>query len=210
MTTGDGARGAAVARLASAAVGAAAISALAVAPAGALTASLDGTTGLIGVRSAELQVTGVLSASIGAHYYESTDLSAILGCDPGRYVSLHLAASYGVTPWLEAALDLFPYQRGQPRRQLQVSGLDPARQTAAVSGRQRAASHHATPLERRQRRANRHRSQIVRGDVLDRAPETPHRRPHRTNRHNVLQFHSNLRRVSTRCTALRPPGSLAR
>jgi hypothetical protein len=76
----------------------------------ASTASLDGTTGLIGVRTADLQVTGVLSASIGAHYYESADLAQALGCDPGRYVSLHLAASYGVTTWLEAGFDL-PFRR---------------------------------------------------------------------------------------------------
>jgi hypothetical protein len=59
-------------------------------------------------------VTGVLSASIGAHYYESTDLSSALGCDPGRYLSLHLAASYGVATWLEAGLDL-PFRRASWR-----------------------------------------------------------------------------------------------
>jgi len=76
--------------------------------------SLEGTTGLIGVGSADLQVTGVLSASIGAHYYESPDLARALGCDPGRYVSLHLAASYGVSTWLEAGLDL-PFRRASWR-----------------------------------------------------------------------------------------------
>lgn len=80
----------------------------------ASTSALDGTTGLIGVRSAELQMTGVLSASIGAHYYESADLAGALGCDPGRYVSLHLAASYGVSTWLEAGLDL-PFRRASWR-----------------------------------------------------------------------------------------------
>jgi hypothetical protein len=88
----------------------AAVVVLASGSAGASTASLDGTVGLIGVRSAIPQVAGVLSASIGAHYYESADLSQELGCDPGRYVSLHLAAGYGVTPWLEAGFDL-PFRR---------------------------------------------------------------------------------------------------
>jgi hypothetical protein len=113
MTIGDEARpaaGAARPRRAHALLVAIAFWALVPGSAGASTASLDGTTGLIGVRSADPQVTGVLSVSIGAHYYESPDLALALGCDPGRYVSLHLAASYGVTTWLEAGLDL-PFRR---------------------------------------------------------------------------------------------------
>ncbi len=87
---------------------------LAAGSARASTSSLDGTAGPIGVRSARLQVSGVLSASLGARYYESTDLSDTLGCDPGRYASLHLAASYGVSTWLEAGFDL-PFRRASWR-----------------------------------------------------------------------------------------------
>ena len=90
------------------------VAVLAAGSARASTSSLDGTTGPIGVRSARLQVSGVLSASLGARYYESTDLSDTPGCDPGRYASLHLAASYGVSTWLEAGFDL-PFRRASWR-----------------------------------------------------------------------------------------------
>jgi hypothetical protein len=89
--------------------------------------SVDGSTALIGVRSAAVQVTGTLSVSIRGHYYESADLVETLSCDPGRYVGLHLAATYGVSPWLEAGLEL-PFRRASWRcddgRSLTAEGVD--------------------------------------------------------------------------------------
>lgn len=73
--------------------------------------SVAGTVGLLRVSSARVQTRGVLSLSLAANYYESDDLSAELGFDePGRYTSVHLNASYGVTNWLELAVDL-PFRR---------------------------------------------------------------------------------------------------
>lgn len=73
--------------------------------------SMYGTAGLIWVRSAAVQTAGVLALSLGGHYYESADLAGELaGGEPGRFTSLHLDASYGVTPWLGVGLDL-PFRR---------------------------------------------------------------------------------------------------
>src|SRR5512136_2615525 len=58
--------------------------------------TLSGTAGLLRVRSGELQTRGVLALSLGAHTYESYDLSLALGTDdPGRYLTLHLDGSLG-------------------------------------------------------------------------------------------------------------------
>jgi hypothetical protein len=74
-------------------------------------ATLWGTAGLLRVRSGELQTRGVLALSLGSHYYESYDLSLALGTDdPGRYVTLHLDGSIGVTDWLELGVDV-PFRR---------------------------------------------------------------------------------------------------
>ncbi len=73
--------------------------------------SVAGTTGLLRVSSAQTQTRGVLSVSLAGTYYESDDLSSALGVDgPGRYTSFHLNASYGVSSWLEAGVDL-PFRR---------------------------------------------------------------------------------------------------
>lgn len=72
--------------------------------------SRNGTVGLVGVLSGELQTRGVLSVSIGGHYYESPDLADALGCDSGRYASFHLAGSYGVSTWAEIGVDV-PFRR---------------------------------------------------------------------------------------------------
>ncbi len=73
--------------------------------------SMDGTIGLIRVSSAQTQTRGVLSAALAARYYESYDLSGALGVDgPGRYTGVHLNASYGLSNWFEAAVDL-PFRR---------------------------------------------------------------------------------------------------
>jgi hypothetical protein len=82
--------------------------------AGASGPLLDGATSLIGVRSADLRVTGVLSVALRGHYYESTSLAGAVGCEPGRYLSLRFAASYGVSPWLEAGFEL-PFRRASWR-----------------------------------------------------------------------------------------------
>jgi hypothetical protein len=113
MTIGSGALasgGASPLRRAAAPVAFVAAFVLAAGPASASNSSLDGTAGLIGVRSAGLRVTGVLSVAIRGHYYESTNLASVVGCSPGRYVSLRFAASYGVSSWLEAGLEL-PFRR---------------------------------------------------------------------------------------------------
>jgi hypothetical protein len=74
-------------------------------------ATLWGTAGLLRVRSGELQTRGVLALSLGAHYYESYDLSSALGTDkPGRYATLHLDGNLGVTDWLELGVDV-PFRR---------------------------------------------------------------------------------------------------
>jgi hypothetical protein len=73
--------------------------------------SLAGAGGLVDVSTAELQTRGVLALAIGARYYESRDLTDALGADvAGRYVGLHLNASYGLTPWLELDADV-PFRR---------------------------------------------------------------------------------------------------
>ncbi len=73
--------------------------------------SVYGTVGLIRVSSAQTQTRGVLSVALAGHYYESYDLSDALGVEgPGSYTALHLNASYGLSNWLEAAVDL-PFRR---------------------------------------------------------------------------------------------------
>jgi len=73
--------------------------------------SLAGTVGLLRVSSAAVQTRGVLSLSLAGHYYESDDASSELATEAaGRYTSLHLGGSYGVTSWLELAVDL-PFRR---------------------------------------------------------------------------------------------------
>ena len=103
--------------------------------------SLNGTTGLIEVRSATMQTPGVLALSLGGHYYESIDLSADLGgYEAGRYASVHLNASYGVTPWLEIGVDV-PF-----RRVTWSGGAASAAVRSAVPTRRRRA----VPASRRQ------------------------------------------------------------
>ncbi len=73
--------------------------------------SLSGTVGLLRVRSAELQTRGVLAFSLAGHYYESLDLAKELsGGEAGRYTSVHLNGSYGLTTWLELGVDV-PFRR---------------------------------------------------------------------------------------------------
>ncbi len=67
--------------------------------------SVDGGRGLIDVRSASLQTRGVLGIAFSGRYYESRDLAGAVGADEGQYATLHIAASYGLTNWLELSLD---------------------------------------------------------------------------------------------------------
>jgi hypothetical protein len=57
--------------------------------------------------TAETQVSGMLTLTIGGDYYESLDLSSHIGEDSSaRYTGILLSARYGLTPWLEASADL--------------------------------------------------------------------------------------------------------
>lgn len=86
---------------------------------------LEGSGGLLLVRSAQLRTRGVLSVSLGGHYYDSADLAGALGTDTGRYATLHVAASYGLTTWLELSLDApFRWARWDaPTGALRATGL---------------------------------------------------------------------------------------
>jgi len=84
-----------------------AIIATAAAQATAVTPSLSGSGGLLDVHTAELQTPGVLSLSLSGDYYESDNLSALLGAtEPGRSIGLGLAGCYGVSTWLEFSGEL--------------------------------------------------------------------------------------------------------
>ncbi len=67
--------------------------------------SVGGSRGLIDVRSASLQTRGVLALALSGRYYESLDLAGAVGAEEGQYGTLHIAASYGLTNWLELSLD---------------------------------------------------------------------------------------------------------
>lgn len=102
--------------------------------------TLWGTGGLIRVRSAELQTTGVLALSLGGHYYESLDLSESLGTDqPGRYLSLHVVGSLGVTDWLESGVDV-------PFRRASWEGVDGADVSGEVLDNPSVSAKLAVPL----------------------------------------------------------------
>jgi hypothetical protein len=65
----------------------------------------EGTLGLVEVRSAETRVPGLVAVSLTATAFESRDASDELAAGVGHYGTLRLAASAGVTAWLEVSAD---------------------------------------------------------------------------------------------------------
>jgi len=86
-----------------------------------------GGSDLLLVRTASLQTTGVLTVRVAGDHYESLDAAEFLGEETaGRYTTLCVGASYGLTTWLELSARV-PVRRavwGDAAGSRDVAGLD--------------------------------------------------------------------------------------